>query len=87
MPRHKSAAKRVVTNERSRQRNVAIRTRMRAAVKSVRQATDRTSGQKALRTATSVLDRAVAKGVITRSTASRYKSRLALHLQRMAATA
>lgn len=87
MPRHKSAAKRVVTNERSRARNVAIRTRMRAAVKSVRQAADKTSGQNALRTATSVLDRAVAKGVITRATASRYKSRLALHLQRMAATA
>jgi len=41
MPHHKSAAKRVITNEKARQRNVALRSRMRAAIKAVREAKTR----------------------------------------------
>ena len=37
MPHHKSAAKRVITNEKARQRNVALRSRMRLALKTVRE--------------------------------------------------
>ncbi len=87
MPHHASAAKRVITSERSRQRNAAVKTRIRAAIKSVRQASDKAAAQQALRGVVSVLDRAAAKGIITRQTASRHKSRLARHLQRMSATA
>jgi len=47
MPHHKSAAKRVLTNEKARQRNVALRSRMRAAVKAVREATTRAQAQAA----------------------------------------
>lgn len=77
MPHHKSAAKRVVTNEKARQRNVALRSRMRAAVKTVREATTRAQAEKAYREAASILDRTVAKGVIRKETASRHKGRLA----------
>jgi len=77
MPHHKSAAKRVLTNEKARQRNVALRSRMRAAVKAVREATTRAEAQNAYRRAVSVLDRTASKGVITRETASRHKGRLA----------
>jgi small subunit ribosomal protein S20 len=77
MPHHKSAAKRVITNESARQRNIAARTRMRAVVKTVRSASTRTEGQTAYRTACSVLDRTASKGIIKKETASRQKARLA----------
>jgi small subunit ribosomal protein S20 len=77
MPHHKSAAKRVITNEKARRRNVALRSRMRVAVKTVREATTSAQGQAAYREAASILDRTAAKGVIRRETASRHKGRLA----------
>ena len=49
MPHHKSAAKRVLTNEKARQRNVALRSRMRAAIKAVREAKTRADAQTAYR--------------------------------------
>jgi small subunit ribosomal protein S20 len=78
MPHHKSAGKRVKTNEKARLGNVAIKSRVRSAVKAVRAATTRTQAQVALKTATSTLDRAVAKGVMKPQTARRQESRLAL---------
>ncbi len=77
MPHHKSAAKRVITNAKANQRNIAFRSRMRSAIKVVRQARTRAEALAAYRDATSVLDRTVAKGVITKGTASRQKARLA----------
>ena len=77
MPHHKSAAKRVITNEKARQRNVALRSRMRLALKTVREATTRAQAQAAYQRAASILDRSAAKGVIKRGTASRHKGRLA----------
>ena len=77
MPHHKSAAKRVITNEKSRRRNLALRTRMRSALKSVRQSRNRADAETAVRAATSVLDRVAAKGVIKKETANRHKARLA----------
>ena len=77
MPHHKSAAKRVITNEKARRRNVALRSRMRAAIKAVREAGTRAKAQAAYREATSILDRTAARGVIKRETASRHKGRLA----------
>lgn len=85
MPHHKSAAKRVITNEKSRRRNLALRTRMRGAVKAVRSARDRTEAQAAYALAASILDRTAAKGVIKRETASRYKARLAKFVHKVAA--
>jgi small subunit ribosomal protein S20 len=77
MPQHKSAAKRVITNEKRRRRNLALRTRMRTALKAVRSASSRAQAQSAYRQAVVVLDRTVAKGVIRKETANRHKSRLA----------
>jgi len=85
MPHHKSAAKRVLTNEKSRQRNVAARSRMRTAVKAVREATTRAQGETAYRAVTALLDRTVAKGIIKRATASRHKARLAQFAARLPA--
>ncbi len=85
MPHHKSAAKRVITNEKSRQRNIAATTRLRNAIKSVRAAKTRTDGDTALATTVSVLDRTASKGIIKRETASRQKSRLAKHVAKLPA--
>ena len=77
MPHHKSAAKRVITNEKSRARNIAARTRMRNAVRGMRASTTRAEAGKTYRSACSVLDRVAAKGIIKKETASRQKARLA----------
>ncbi len=77
MPHHKSAAKRVKTNEKARVSNIAVKSRMRSAVKAVRSATKRAEAETALKAAISILDRTAAKGVIKKETASRQKSRLA----------
>ncbi len=85
MPHHKSAAKRVVTNEKSRQRNIAATSRMKSAIKAVRSASTRSAGEAALRNTVAVLDRTAAKGIIKRETASRQKSRLAKHVAKLPA--
>jgi small subunit ribosomal protein S20 len=77
MPHHKSAAKRVITNEKARQRNIAARSRMRSALKAVREAKSKAAAESAYKVAVTVLDRTAAKGVIKKETASRHKSRLA----------
>ena len=85
MPHHKSAAKRVGTNELRRQRNMAATTRMRSAIKAVRGAKTRTAGETALRGTVAILDRTASKGVIKRETASRHKARLAKFVQSLPA--
>ncbi len=85
MPHHKSAAKRVVTNEKSRQRNIAATSRLRSAVKAVRSATTRSTGESALRSTVAVLDRTAAKGVIKRESANRQKARLAKFVAKLPA--
>lgn len=85
MPHHKSAAKRVITNAKARERNIAARSRMRSAVKAVRTATTRPAAETAYRAASIVLDRTAAKGVIKKETANRQKSRLAKFAQKLPA--
>lgn len=87
MPRHESAAKRVITSEKRRRRNSAMKSRVRAAVKAVREARTAESARAALREAVSVLDRASAKGILKRQTADRHKSRLAIHVQKVPTSA
>ena len=85
MPHHKSAKKRVGTNELARQRNVATTTRMRNAIKLVRGATTRAAAESALKNTISILDRTASKGVIKRETASRQKARLAKFVHKLPA--
>ena len=85
MPTHKSAAKRVRTNEKARVRNVAARSRMRSAIRSVRSATTRAAALEAYREAVSILDRTAARGVIKKETADRHKARLARFAQKVPA--
>jgi small subunit ribosomal protein S20 len=77
MPHHKSAAKRVITNEKARSRNLAAKSNLRGTLKTVRAATTRSEGDAAYRKAVAILDRTAAKGIIKKETANRHKARLA----------
>ncbi len=77
MPHHKSAVKRMRTSERDRKKNVAVRSAVRKATRTVRSDAKEEAAPKLLRDAQSLLDNAVRKGVIHKKTADRKKSRLA----------
>ena len=85
MPRHKSAAKRVVTNEKRRVRNAGVRAHVKTVVKKVRMETKKEGLDASLREAYKALDKAAKKGVLHPRTASRRKSRLAKFVNRTAA--
>ena len=79
MPHHKSAIKRLRQGEIRRQRNVHYRSRMRTAIKKVREAIaaeDVDNAKKALAEATRIVDATQSKGVVHRRTASRTIGRL-----------
>jgi small subunit ribosomal protein S20 len=75
---HKSALKRARQNVVRRARNKAVRTRVKNAVKDVRQAAAENGDavQDKLKQAKSVIDKAATKGVIHKRTAARKVSRL-----------
>tara|TARA_R110002096_G_scaffold44526_8_gene120211 strand:+ start:16939 stop:17193 length:255 start_codon:yes stop_codon:yes gene_type:complete len=75
---NKSAIKRIRQNEKARLRNRLVMVSMRTAIKKARAAVD-TSAENAaelIKVASSSIDRAVTKGALKRTTASRYISRL-----------
>lgn len=84
MPQHKSAEKRVRQNAKRAIRNKAVISKMRTLVKKVRSAKTKADGTAALKTATKVLDRMAAKGVIKKNTASNQKSRLSKFVNKLA---
>lgn len=76
----KSKIKRIGTNEKARQRNVAVRSELRTHVRRVREAIaagDKDNAQTALRIASTKFDKAVSKGVIHENQAANKKSSLA----------
>ena len=76
----KSQIKRNRTNEKARQRNKAVKTELKSAVRSVREASkadDTEATSAALRRASRKLDVAVSKGVIHRNQAANRKSAIA----------
>ncbi|MEW6752668.1 MAG: 30S ribosomal protein S20 [Candidatus Latescibacterota bacterium] len=84
MPKLKSSQKRLRTSLRARNRNRAIRSRLRTAIKRVRQAPDRAAAEEALKLAIPIIDRTAKKGVLHRNAAARHKSRLSQLVHHMA---
>jgi small subunit ribosomal protein S20 len=75
----KSQKKRILTNEKSRQRNMAVRSRMKTLIKSAMGAIDSKDADKIkveVPAALSAIDRAASKGVIHPNNAARKKSSL-----------
>ena len=76
----KSQKKRILTNEKARQRNQAVKSQLKTAVKKVRNAmaaSDKDAAVQANRAAARMLDKAVSKGVIHKNQAANRKSGLA----------
>ncbi len=76
----KSKIKRIGTNEKSRQRNVAVKSELKTHVRRVREAVaagDKAAAETALKTASVKLDKAASKGVIHQNQAANRKSSLA----------
>ena len=76
----RSQIKRIRTNERARQRNKAVKSSVKTAVRRFREAADAGDADTArtrLRAASRDLDKAVSKGVIHRNQAANKKSAMA----------
>jgi small subunit ribosomal protein S20 len=79
----KSQIKRIRTNKLARQRNKAVRTSLKSAVRRFREAAesgDTATAEVALRDASRALDRAASSGVIHRNQAANRKSAMARRL-------
>jgi small subunit ribosomal protein S20 len=87
MANHFSALKRARQTETRTARNRANRSRLRTALRKMRQAIaagNREAAQQAFRETASAIDKSIQKGVLHQNTASRYKSRLSARLNAMA---
>lgn len=83
----KSAIKRARQNEERREHNVALRSRMRTAMKKVLKAIaagNKDAAQAEFKAAVPEIDRMVSKGLIRKNRAAQYKSRLNARLKGMA---
>ena len=77
----KSQKKRILTNEKAHQRNVAVKSELKTYVRKVREAVsagDKEAAEAALKVATQKLDKDAGVGVIHKNQASNRKSGLAL---------
>jgi small subunit ribosomal protein S20 len=76
----KSQIKRNKTNEKARERNKAVKSELKTQVRRTREAIasgDKAAAEKALKTASKKLDKAVSKGVIHQNQAANKKSAIA----------
>ncbi|MBB1245365.1 MULTISPECIES: 30S ribosomal protein S20 [Streptomyces] len=76
----KSQIKRIKTNEKARQRNKAVKSELKTAIRRVREAVAAGDAEKATaaaRTASRKLDKATSKGVLHKNNAANKKSALA----------
>ena len=86
MANTKSAEKAARQASKHRARNVALRSRMRSAIRKVTDAIakgNREDAQSSYRAAVPLIDTLVNKHVIHRNQAARHKSRLAAHVKRL----
>ncbi|PYX83297.1 MAG: 30S ribosomal protein S20 [Acidobacteria bacterium] len=87
MANHFSALKRARQTEKRTARNRANRSRLRTALRQLRESLakgDKQSAEQVFRQTVSALDKAIQKGVLHDNTASRYKSRLSVRLNALA---
>ena len=82
----KSAKKRVLIAEANRQRNVAVKTSIKTAVKkalALAEGSDKDALNSAISNVYKLCDKAVSKGILHKNTAARKKSRLVLAIKKM----
>jgi len=84
MANHFSALKRARQTETRTERNRSNNSRMRTALRDLREALtkdDKTAAEQTFRKTVSALDKAIQKGTLHENTAARYKSRLSARLK------
>jgi small subunit ribosomal protein S20 len=82
----KSQIKRNRQNEKARQRNKAVKSELKTAVRKFREAADSGNAEeatKAMRSATTKLDKAASKGVIHKNQAANRKSAIARRAEQL----
>ena len=82
----KQQKKRVLTNEKRRQRNKSVRSATRTEIRKFREAVesgDKAAAEAQLRVASRKLDKAVTKGVFHRNSAANKKSNMARALNKL----
>ncbi|GAB3285414.1 30S ribosomal protein S20 [Sinomonas notoginsengisoli] len=83
----KSQKKRILTNEKARQRNMAVKSELKTAIRAVNAAvvsTDKDAAVSALAHASKKLDKAVSKGVIHKNQAANRKAGIAKKVGKLA---
>ena len=83
----KQQKKRILTNEKARLRNQAVKSELKTYVRKTREAIaagDAEAAEAALRDAAKKLDKAVSKGVIHKNQAANRKSKLAVQVAKLA---
>ena len=83
MPNIKSAKKRMELSRAANTRNRASRSRLKTAIRSVREAESVDSAQERLKEAAALLDRAATKNLMPPNRAARIKSQLARQVNQM----
>ncbi|MEY2694424.1 MAG: hypothetical protein RL142_772 [Actinomycetota bacterium] len=76
----KSQVKRILTNAKATERNKAVKSELKTAIRAVREAVtsgDKTAAETALKNAGRKIDKAVSKGVIHKNQAANRKSAIA----------
>lgn len=84
MAHHKSAMKRIKLAEKNRERNQVYRTRLKSAIRKVRELESQEGALDALVNAYSEIDTLVSKGIIPKNRAANKKSRLAKFVNKLA---
>ena len=80
MAHHKSAKKRIRTNERKKDVNKAFTSKVKTSVKKVLGSKNKEEAEKLYKEAVSLLDKGTVKGIVKKNTASRNKSTITRHL-------
>ncbi len=83
MAHHKSAIKRIRTNERDRQRNRHYKTLLKSSLKKVRSAESKEQAEALYRQTESILDKLVNKRIIHKNKAANQKSKLAVFVNQL----
>jgi small subunit ribosomal protein S20 len=84
MAHHKSAIKRIGTNEISRENNRQYRSKLNRIIKAVVTSEKKEEAEPKLKEAVSLLDRLAVKGIIHRNKAANQKSRLTKFIRKLA---
>ena len=83
MANHKSALKRVRSNEAKRVRNKYQLTTTRTFIKKLRAAKDKAEAQEIFKTVTSMIDKLAKRGIVHKNKAANNKAKLAAHVASM----